>query len=117
MENYKVEFLQSALDDLEEIVLYIASDNKNIALKWHDELLAKVNNLATFPMMGTLVPVKKISKSGFRMFSIGSYIVFYKVYEKEKMVTILRVLNAKRDYPNFFNTYSVEKDKFYNYEK
>lgn len=36
------------------------------------------------------------------MLPIENYIVFYKIFEQQKEVTILRVLNAKRDYPNLF---------------
>ncbi len=88
--------------DLEEIILYIASDNSESALKWHNMLMSKINNLSTFPEIGRIVPDKKIRKFDFRMLPIENYIVFYKIFEQQKEVTILRVLNAKRDYPNLF---------------
>lgn len=103
MENYKITFLHDALIDLEEIVLYIASDSKEKALKWHSVLINKVENLSIFPEMGVVVPDKKIQKLNFRMLHIENYIVFYKVFEQQKEITILRVLNAKRNYPNLFN--------------
>lgn len=110
METYKVTFLQSALDDLQEIVLYIAADSKENALIWHDKLVGTANKLALFPMMGVLVPDKKISRMGFRMFPIGNYLLFYKIYEQDKEVTVLRVINGSRDYPNLFTDYVSKKD-------
>lgn len=111
MENYKVTFLQSALDDLEEIILYIASDNKKNALLMNDKLVATANKLAVFPMMGILVPDEKIARMGFRMLPIDNYLLFYKIYEEDKEVTILRVIHGMRDYPNLFTDYVPKSDK------
>lgn len=105
MENYKIIFLQDALYDLEEIVLYIASDSSERALKWHNILMSKINNLLIFPEMGRIVPDKRIRKFDFRMLPIENYIIFYKIFENQKEITILRVLNAKRDYPNLFKEF------------
>ena len=102
MKNYKINLLQSSLDDLEEIVLFISSDNKNRAISWKNEEIKKINNLSLFPEMGTLVPDKKISSIGFRMFPVGNYIIFYVIFEQHEEITILRILNAKRDYPCMF---------------
>lgn len=110
MAKYKVKFLQSALNDLEEIVLYIAADSKDRALKWHDYLIEKANNLALFPNRGISVPDRKLAHLDYRMFLVGNHIIFYKVYEKNKEVIILRILDAKRDYPQFFKNYVVKKD-------
>lgn len=111
MENYKVTFLQSALDDLEEIILYIASDNKKNALLMNDKLVATANKLAIFPMMGILVPDEKIARMGFRMLPIDNYLLFYKIYEEDKEVTILRVIHGMGDYPNLFTDYVPKSDK------
>jgi toxin ParE1/3/4 len=111
MESYKVTFLQSALDDLEGIVLYIAADSKENALIWHDKLVATAKKLSIFPLMGVLVPDRKISRMGFRMLPVGNYLIFYKVYEQDKEITILRVIHGSRDYPALFTDYVSEKDK------
>jgi plasmid stabilization system protein ParE len=34
---------QTAVDDLEEIILYIASDSKKQALEWYNALINKTN--------------------------------------------------------------------------
>ena len=94
--NHEVIFMQTALDDLEQIVIYISQDNLNAALKLHDQIVDTANKLSGFPMMGRTVPDEKISKHGFRMISYGKYLLFYKVYEDT--VVILRVLHGARDY-------------------
>ena len=83
-------------------MLFISSDNKNRAISWKNEVMKKINNLSLFTEMGTLVPDKKISSIGFRMFPVGNYIVFYVIFEQQEEVTILRILNAKRYYPCMF---------------
>lgn len=84
MKNYKINLLQSALDNLEEIVLFISSDNKNRAISWKNELTKKINNLSLFLEMGTLVPDKQISSIGSRMFPVGNYIVFYVILNNKR---------------------------------
>ena len=43
-------------------------------------------------------------ESGFRMLIIDSYLLFYKIYDKE--IDILRVLRGDRDYPSLFQKHT-----------
>ena len=103
MENYSVKFLQIALEDLEEIILYIAKDSLKEAIKMHDEIVNKSKKLATFPKLGREVPDKKMRKMGFRMLVISSYIAFYRVRDKE--IYIYRVLHGRRNYPILYEEF------------
>ena len=100
MEAYSVRFLQEALDDLEEIVLYIARDNKTAALKMHDEIIKKANDLSIFPKRGRLAPDKKMREAGYRMLFIKPYIAFYRVIGLN--VFIYRVIHGAADYPMLY---------------
>ena len=97
MERYDVRFLADALEDLEEIVLYIAQDSHSAALAMHDTIIAKARDLETFPKRGVLIPDKKLAAFGFRMLPIGAYIAFYKI--DGDVVHIHRVLHGARNYP------------------
>ena len=97
MKNYNVRFLQPALDDLEEIVLFIAKDNIEDALKFHHKMIENAHKLAGFLKLGRLVPNKKISSLGFRVLQISSYIIFYRVIDEG--VIIYRVIHGARNYP------------------
>ncbi|MGB4438834.1 MAG: type II toxin-antitoxin system RelE/ParE family toxin [Sedimentibacter sp.] len=110
MANYNVKILQAATDDLEVIFLFIAANSKTAALKWHDVLIDKANSLTVFPKIGIRVSDKKMASLEFRMLPIKNYILFYRVLEKEKEVIILRVLDAKRDYPRIYKDYLVQND-------
>ena len=101
MEIYNVRFLQEALDDLEEIVLYIAQDNRAAALRMHDKIIEKANDLAVFPKRGRLVPDKKMSAAGYRMLGIKPYIAFYRVVGIN--VFIYRVLHGAPNYPLLYD--------------
>jgi len=97
MEIYDVSFLQEALDNLEEIVLYIAQDSRAAALRMHDKIIEKANDLTIFPKRGRLVPDKKMAAAGYRMLGIKPYIAFYRVINHD--VFIYRVLHGATNYP------------------
>jgi len=97
METYDVHFLQEALDDLEEIVLYIARDSRAAALRMHDKIIEKANDLTIFPKRGRLVPDKKMAAAGYRMLGIKPYIAFYRIIDRN--VFIYRVLHGATSYP------------------
>jgi len=45
----RVEFLQGALGDLEEIIKYISSDSISAAWKMRDKIVSKSKDLETIP--------------------------------------------------------------------
>jgi len=73
-------------------------------------LIAVARKLERFPEMGVPVPDSKLAALEFRMIPIGNYIIFYRVYPLISEVTILRVLDARRDYPRFFRNYIVRDE-------
>ena len=97
MESYDVKFLQEALDDLEEIVLYIAKDSKDAALRMHKEIMEKANDLKLFPKRGRPVPDRKMSAAGYRMLLFKPYIAFYRIIGSN--IYIYRVLHGASNYP------------------
>ena len=108
MEAYNVYFLQEALEDLEEIVLYIAQSNRKAALHMHENIIEKANDLSIFPKRGRLVPDKKMSASGYRMLEIKPYIAFYRIIDKN--VFIYRVLHGATNYPLLYEKISYTND-------
>ena len=97
METYNVLFLKEAVEDLEEILLYIAQDSRKAALRMHDRIIEKANDLAIFPKRGRLIPDRKISAAGYRMLGIKPYVVFYRVINND--VLIYRILHGATNYP------------------
>lgn len=108
METYEVRFLQEALDDLEEIVLYIAQDNRAAALRMHGRIVEKAHTLSTFPKRGRLVPDKKMGEAGYRMLGIEPYIAFYRIIGN--VVCIYRVLHGATNYPLLYERMSKDRE-------
>jgi|SRR6056297_191126 len=100
MEKYKIRYILEAIDDLDEILLYIAKDSVENALKMYDEIRKNINKLDTFPKRGRLVPDKNMARLGIRMLFISSYIVFYRIIGEE--VFIYRIIHGKQNYPMLF---------------
>lgn len=104
--TYKVVFTQLALDDLEQIVFYIAKDNSNAALKLHDKIMETTNKLITFPMLGRLVLDEKIGNHKFRMLLCERYVLLYKVYDND--IVILRIAHESRYYTELLSMFVQE---------
>ena len=100
MEIYDVRFLQEALEDLEEIVLYIAQDSRQAALCMHDKIVEKANDLTIFPKRGRLVPDRKMAAARYRMLGVKPYIAFYRVIDRN--VFIYRVIHGATNYPMLY---------------
>jgi len=81
MEQYDVRFLEEALADLEEIVMYIAQDSHAASLRMHDEIMDRISDLAVLPRRGRPVPDAKMSKAGYRMLFMKPYIAFYRIID------------------------------------
>jgi len=97
MEVHNIRFLQEALDDLTEIILYIAQNNYQATVHMEDIIIAKINDLAQYPKRGRLVPDIKMSEAGYRMLGIKPYIVFYRIIDMN--VFIYRILHGAMNYP------------------
>ena len=107
MEAYNVHFLQEALDDLEEIILYIVQSSRTAALRMHDEIMEKAADLSMFPKRGRPVPDVKMSKAGYRMLLVKPYIAFYRIIGCN--IYIYRVVHGATNYPML---YAKMTDKF-----
>ena len=91
---YKIIYLQRALDDLDDIHLYITNDNLKAANKMVNDILDAIGTLETFPFAGSSVSDRLDLKGNYRMIVVKPYLVFYRVTNKQ--ITIYRVLHNKR---------------------
>ncbi len=83
--------------DLDDIWLYIASDNITAADRIMDELLAKFQMLATQPGLGR---IRDELAESIRSFPVGNYVIFYRATQDG--IDVVRVLSGFRDIPNVF---------------
>jgi len=97
---YKLEYLPIARQDMADIVRYISHElyNPEAAEKLAVEMIKAADGLPTFPYANAAyIPIKPL-KHEYRKLLIQNYIMFYWADEKEKTVTVARVIYARRDY-------------------
>lgn len=87
--------MPSAKKDLNEITDYIDVDNTAAASTWFEEVLAKFEMLAQFPLIGRERPE---IRANFRSFPFNKYLILYRV--RRKSVDIIRVIHGARNLKN-----------------
>ena len=63
-------------EQVDEVLAYIAADDRAAALAWLEQLLERVASLARFPDSGRIVP--ELQRDDIRELIIGSYRVIYR---------------------------------------
>jgi plasmid stabilization system protein ParE len=95
--DYKIIFSAPAIDDLKNIVRFIARDNPQAAAEFGAKLIQSVRHLAAFPRLGRVVPEK--NDDNIREIVFKSYRVFYRVTDNTATVEIARFWHAARGGP------------------
>jgi len=97
---YKPSYLEAARQDIVEIANYITNELKNpiAASQLVKEIINTVNKICAFPYMYPLYfPLDNLKKE-YRKVSVKNYLLFYFVDEENKLVSVARVIYARRDY-------------------
>jgi len=94
---YEIEWTETARNDLNELVDYIALDSIDNAMRINDTLISKVDSLKYFPNRGRIVPeLRKFGIANYREVIITSYRIFFRI-ENNLKVIILGILDGRRD--------------------
>src|SRR5271157_3217506 len=96
VENFRIEYLPIAQEDLNDIIDYIQKDNPDAAELFADRLDKAVSNLARFPKSAHVPNDERLQNLGYRMLVIDKYLVFY--FIKENLVEIRRIIHGSRRY-------------------
>jgi len=91
-----VQWGEEATSDLEELLSYIAQDNKAAAIKIRDLIGLAVEQLSWFPYTGHETDVSGVL---IKPLSRYPYLIFYRIVGEE--LHILRVLHGARRHPGF----------------
>lgn len=97
---YKLDYLPAARQDMVEIVRYISRElhNPAAAERLAEEMIAAGEGLSKFPYANPVyVPIRPLHRE-YRKLLIGNYLMFYWVDETDRLVTVARVVYAKRNY-------------------
>ena len=88
-------------DQLTDIIMYISSTfSKKEAIEYLDYLEKQIHNLKEYPLIGVVPRYQSISKQGYRALICKQNIVFYKINEDKKEITLHIVVSSKRNYIN-----------------
>lgn len=94
---YQLEFLPIARKDMIDIVRYLSVDlqNPQSANNLADELIQVTERLREFPYSALAHEYRKLS--------VQNYLIFYWVDDRRQLITVARVIYAKRDLAQLFS--------------
>lgn len=104
-ENYRVIYLPSALEDIDDIYSYIAYKfgEKQVAQKLVRRIYKAVRSLNYLPERYRQVEQEPWASMGIRQFPEGNYIIYYLTDTQQKTVTIYRIAYGGRDIENILS--------------
>ena len=94
---YRVRFSHSARTDINHIVRYISSDNREQAFRFAKLLIEHAMSLAQFPERGRVVP--EFAKESVRGIVVRTYRIVYRVDHQTQSIEIIRFWHPARDTP------------------
>jgi toxin ParE1/3/4 len=97
---YKLSYLPIARQDMADIVRYISHDlgNPSAAGKLAAELVEVADGIPAFPYSNAAYTPISPLKHEYRKLPVQNFIILYWVDETEKVVTVARIIYARRDY-------------------
>lgn len=100
--GYRLIRTDKADEQLREIIFYIADDSGSvdIALGYLKKIEKAISCLEEFPMSGSVPKYSILRKQGYRVLIAEKHLVFYKINEREKIVTIYAIVDGRREYKN-----------------
>lgn len=97
--KYKVERTDTADSLIRKIVLYIAENfGSDVALEKLDYLEEPIMNLGDNPYIGVQPRYNVLKRQGYLVLILEKNLVFYKVDDDKKVVTVYAVVDQRQDY-------------------
>ena len=95
--DYKIIWMDEAIADLKSIVLGLAHDNRDTALRWGEKLRQKPFVLTQHPRFGRVF--QKLGRDDVREVNVPPYRIIYHVHDATRTVWILTVWHGAREEP------------------
>lgn len=101
MRKYKIELLDSAWRDIDEIAaIHLNLVGVKSAQRITDKILKTIELLESNPYLGVEPKYSNIAEQGYRMLICEKYLCFYKV--GADIIEIYHIADGRRDYPALF---------------
>ena len=99
--EYQVIRTDKADELIHRIILYVAEQfGKDVALEKLEELETSILSLGNNPYLGIQPRYNILRRQGYLVLITKKNLVFYKVNEQEKIVTVYAVMDQRQDYLN-----------------
>jgi len=100
--KYNIQISDKAEEDLDSIIEYLITKLKApiFAVEFLDEFEKRIDKLRTSPKAFKIIDNDMHIIDKIRILQIKNYLAFFVIDEKEKMVSIIRVLYGRRDWLN-----------------
>jgi toxin ParE1/3/4 len=96
--DYRVLIAESAVDDLREIVAFVAADDPVAAVRLGDKLVNHALSLAAFPARHSLYDKER----NIRKMAVPPYLIYYTTHEPTRSVNIIHFWHGARCSPDFY---------------
>lgn len=96
--DYQIIWTETALDDLRDLVCYIADDDATTAQRFGERMIRKVEKLASFPRIGRKVPEHQDDQ--LREVILTPYRLIYELSDRDHSIIVLRVWHGARGEPD-----------------
>ncbi len=104
MKKIKVEILEPAQIELEEIItIYANSSGIKSAHRLLNKIYDAVAQLAVFPLSGLQLRDKQLSLAGYRLLVVEEYLCIYRIVEKT--VYVYHIVHGSTNYPQLLKSY------------
>lgn len=95
--GYKVRFSHSARADINHILRYISTGNREQAFRFARLLIERAMSLAQFPERGRVVP--EFANESLREVVVRTYRIVYRVDHQTRSIEVIRFWHPARDTP------------------
>lgn len=94
--RYTVRLLRVAEDDLNEIITYIAAENRTAAEMIATKIEKNLTRLFSYPSLGKIPKDEELRRLGYRFLVVENYLIFYTI--EGQTILIHRIIHGARDY-------------------
>ena len=95
--DYRIVWTVTALEDLRDLVRYIAADDRATARRFGDRMIKRIEGLAGFPRIGRKVP--EYQNDLIREVILTPYRLIYEVDDDGSVISVLRIWHCARGEP------------------
>jgi len=96
--DFRLQYTQRALNDLSEIIGYVAEDDPEAAQRFGSSLLDHLDLLTRFPRMGAAIRKRSQVRKVFH----SPILVYYQIRENKGLIEVLHLRHAARKPPRSF---------------